>query len=160
MNIVQIGDKLRDLPISILRSEDIVAILGKVNSVVSESQQITARSTGDDLYKLFNTVDADIQATLLQEIFNSRRESLILNTIIEEKNKLSRKEHSAKNKWSSVQGSVILLGAGFLIAILWGFIAQHGTKPPVPDAVVGNMITELMRAGVGMLLDYVANDHP
>lgn len=156
MNIVQIGDKLRDLPISILKSDDIVAILEKVNSVVPEAQQITANSTGDDLYKLFNSVDAEVQASLLQEIFNSRRESLILNTIIEENNKLSRKEDSAKKKWSSFQGSIVLIGAGFLIAIIWSFVAQHGTKPPVPDAVVGNLITELMHAGMDMLKDYVA----
>lgn len=157
MNIVQIGDKLRDLPISILKSEDIVTILGKVNAVVPESQQITARSTGDDLYKLFNTVEAHIQAVLLQEIFNSRRESLILNTIIEENNKLNRKNDSAKNKWSSIQGSVLLIGAGFLIAILWSFISQHGAKPPVPDAVVGNLITHLMQVGVNMLLEWASN---
>lgn len=154
MNIVQIGNKLRHLPISILKSEDIVTIIGKVNAVVPEEHQITANSTGDDLYKLFNSVDAETQTSLLQEIFNSRRESLILDTIFEEALKQNRKDDTAKNKWSSVQGSVVLIGAGMLIAIIWSFISQHGTKPAVPDAVVGNMITELMHAGIEMLISH------
>lgn len=157
MNIVQIGEKLRDQPISILRSEDIVLILGKVNAIVPEESQITATSTGNDLYKLFQSVNGDVQTVLLEDIFNSRRESGILNSIIEEATKQNRKDISAGHKWTGVQGSIVLLGAAALILIVWSFVAEYGTKPPVPDAVVGNLVTELLQTGVHMLIGYMTN---
>lgn len=158
MNIVQVGDKLRGRPISILRSEDIITLLEKVNTLVPEEQKISAQSTGNDLYKLFSSVDAGIQAKLLEDIFSSKREAIILSTIIEENNKQEVKDDSAKKKWGSVQGSVILIGFGFLIAIIWSFISQHGSKPPIPDAVIGNMVTELVQHGVDMLIAYLDGD--
>lgn len=154
MNIVQIGDKLRDMPISVLKSEDIIDILKKVNAVAPEGHQISAKSTGDDLYKLFNDSDAGVQSSLLEDLFSSRRESIILNTIIEENNKQNRKDDSTKKKWGSIQGSVLLIAAAFLLIIGWGFISQHGAKPDIPDAVIGNMVTQLLQHGVDMLLAY------
>lgn len=154
MNIVQIGDKLRDLPISILHSEDIVLILGKVNDLVPDEDHITASSTGNDLYRLFNSVDADVQTAMLEDIFKSRRESIILNTIIEEATKKSKKENNTGYKWTSVQGSIVMLGTAALIMIIWSFISEYGTKPAVPDAVVGNLITELLQTAVELMINY------
>lgn len=154
MNIVQIGDKLRDLPISILRSGDIVLILNKVNALVPEDSQITAQSTGNDLYKLFNSVNGDIQSVLLEEIFNARKEALILGIIMEEAGKQSRKDVTTTKKWTTLQGSIMILCAAALVAIGWSFLSSYGTKPPVPDAVVGNLLTELLQTGVKLLIEY------
>lgn len=159
MNIVQVGDKLRGRPISILRSEDIVTLLSKVNILVSEEQKISASSTGDDLYKLFNTSNAEVQAKMLEDIFSAKREAIILSTIIEENNKQERKDDVAQKKWGSVQGSILLIAAAILIAIVWSFVSQHATKPPIPDAVIGNMVTELLRHGVDMLIAYIEGNN-
>ncbi len=155
MNIVQIGDKLRDLPISILRSEDIVLILSKVNDVVPEESQISASNTGNDIFKLFNSVSAEAQSKMLEDIFNSRRESVILTTIIEEAQKQTRKDETAKHKWSAIQASILLIGVGVLLMVVWSFMSQFATKPPVPDAVVGNLVAELLKSGVDMLIAYL-----
>ena len=155
MNIVQIGEKLRDQPISILRSEDILIIMNKINDIVPEEQQISATSTGNDIYKLFTTVTGEVQTVMLEDIFNSRRESIILNSIIEEASKQTRKDVAATKKWGSVQGSLVLFGAVILLVVGWSFLASYGQKPPVPDAVVGNLVTELLRAAVDLLLQSV-----
>lgn len=160
MNIVQIAERLRDLPISILGSEDIVVILKQVNESAGDEHHITASSSGNDIYKLFNEVDAEVQTELLKDVFTNRRETQILSLILEESAKRNRKAGDTGNKWTSVQGSILLVAAGVLIAILWSFVTSHGLKPPVPDAVVGNLVTELIQYGGDALIKQVTEEPP
>lgn len=160
MNLVQIGERLRDLPISILSSNDIIAILKHANGQLPEDQHISASSTGNDIYRLFCDSPAEIQTELLKDIFSARRETLILNTIFEESSKQLKKDSSTNHKWTSIHGSVLLLGAGFLIAIVWSFISSYGLKPAVPEAVVGNLVTDMIKMGGQMLIDYLSQEKP
>ncbi len=157
MNIVQIAERLRGLPISVLPSEDIITILNQVNGAVPDEQHITASSTGNDVYKLFNESVAEVQTELLKDIFTARRATLILGLILEESGKRNLKDNVTGRKWGSFQGSILLIAAGVLLSIIWSFFSNHSLKPPVPDAVVGNLITDLIQIGSDLLIDHVQN---
>lgn len=158
MNTVQVAERLRDLPLSILPSEDIVTILKIVNDVVPTEVQITASSLGDDIYKLFRNQGAEVQTQMLKEVFSLKREAIILRTILEESTKQSRSDKTMGSKWTGIQASITLIGMGVLLAITWSFVSTHATKPIVPDAVIGNIVTELVHSGTRAIIRSVEQD--
>lgn len=159
MNLVQLGAKLGTMPISVIKSSEISILLklfsSQINPNLTDGKKLNASTTGDDITKIFHDGDADIQAIFLQDIFDDVQTSSILDAILNEDKFQDTHDESARKKWGSVGGSVLILCVGVTLYILWGFVNQHGLKPPIPDATVGNMLTELIQEGIKMLISSV-----
>lgn len=163
MNLVQLGEKLGSLPISVIGSGEITIVLKlfttQINPILTDGRKLNASTTGTEIYKLFEDADADVQALMLEDIFDNVQTSKILEAIILGDKFQDEKDESAKKKWGSLGGSLLIICLGISLMVFWGFVSNHGLKPPIPEAWMGNMVTKLFETGFNMLIEYLSNQN-
>lgn len=155
MNIIQVAEQLRELPLSTIGSEYIVKVLNMFDGEIDEDGKplVTASSTGKEIISAFRKANPSKQAQLLEDVIDEKSRGEILNTILEQSRKDNEINTTTGFKWTSVTGSVLILSVGLLFYVVWSLVDNYGTKPPLDDAVFGNLITQLLKAGVEHLIN-------
>lgn len=150
MNIVQIADKLKEKELAVLGSDEIVEIMNMVNPLLPDDKRLRVQTTGNEMRTTFNELAPAEQQQMLSLTLGPDSANNVLKAIIADEEKEDLINSNITGKWGKIHGAVVVAATLITLFLIQAIVTSQGATP-LPEAVLSNVVTQLVQLLINML---------